>query len=151
MRCVVCRAEMHLMQVDLADTPMAGFERHTFKCSTCSHISRRLLLSRPRPPVTNFPPVAQHPEPPASKLQMKRVAAESALAKLSEKLRSKQTALKEQAAVASRPEPNEGVQPPAAPSGPITAPTALNDPAAPSQSAWDRAVTKIRARQDRGS
>jgi DNA-directed RNA polymerase subunit RPC12/RpoP len=143
MRCVVCGAEMHLMQVDLADTPMAGFERHIFKCSTCSHISRRLVLSRPRPPVTNLPLVAQHPEPPTSKLQMKRVAAESALAKLSEKLRSKQTALKEHAAVAGRPEPTE--------SDFAAAPTVLNDPAAPSKSAWERAVAKVRARQVKGS
>jgi hypothetical protein len=145
MRCVACGAEMHLMQVSLADTPMVGFERHTFKCSTCPHMSRRLVLSRPRPPLPSLPLVVQHPEPPTTKLKRKRVAAESALAKLSEKLRSKQTALKEHAAVASRPEPTEGVQPSAA------APTALNDPAAPSKSAWERAVAKVRARQVRGS
>jgi hypothetical protein len=64
MRCVACGAEMRLVGVSLTDTPMAGFERHTFKCSTCSHISRRLVLS-PKTPVVNLPLVGQHPEPPA--------------------------------------------------------------------------------------
>jgi hypothetical protein len=91
MKCVACGAEMRLMQVSLADTPMAGFERHIFKCSTCTHISRRLVLS-PRPPVANLPLVVQHPEPPATKLQMKRTAAGSARAKLAEKLGSRQMA-----------------------------------------------------------
>ena len=54
------------MEVSLADTPMAGFERHTFKCATCSHISRSLVLSRPRPSVPNLPVVAQPPEPPST-------------------------------------------------------------------------------------
>ena len=128
MRCLACGGEMRLMQVSLADAPMPGFERHTFKCSTCSHISRRLVLS-PRPPVANLPLVVQHPEPPATKLQMKRAAVGSARAKLAEKsrqmatqeraapairstwleavekLRHRQAALEEQKAVASRPEP----------------------------------------------
>jgi hypothetical protein len=146
MRCIACGAEMRLVGVSLTDTPMAGFERHTFKCSTCSHVSRRLVL-RPRPPVIdlpvlNLPVVVQSPEPPATKLQ-KQVIAGSARAKLAEKLRSrqvaaqkraarartspwaeaveklrrKQAALKE-AAVASSPQPDKCERPPARPSGP---------------------------------
>jgi hypothetical protein len=80
MKCLACGAEMRLIEVSLADTPMAGFERHIFKCSTCSHISRRLVLS-PSLPVANLPPVVQHPEPPATKLQMKRAATGSVRAK----------------------------------------------------------------------
>jgi hypothetical protein len=103
MRCVACGAEMRLVGVSLTDTPMVGFERHTFKCSTCSHVSRRLVLS-PRPPVIdlpvlNLPVVVQSsPGPPATKLQMKQVIAGSARAKLAEKLRSRQVAAQELAA-----------------------------------------------------
>jgi hypothetical protein len=134
MRCVACGAEMRLVGVSLTDTPMAGFERHTRKCSTCSHVSRRMVLSPRLPlidlPVLNLPVVVQSPEPPATKLQ-KQVIAGSARAKLAEKLRSrklagqelaarartstwaeaveklrsKQAALKEQAAAVSRPDP----------------------------------------------
>ena len=161
MRCLACGAEMLLLGVSLADTPMAGFERHTFKCSSCSHISRRLVLSHPRSPGANLPVVAQPSEPLVAKLQMKRVAAESSPAKLAEKLRNrrvgaldraarartstwaeaveklrrKQAALKEQAEVASRTQPDEPVLAPAAPSGRPTKPAPLNSPTA---SRWSR-------------
>ena len=165
MRCLACGAEMRLVGVSLTDTPMAGFERHTLKCSTCSHVSRRLVLS-PRPPVIdlpvlNLPVVVQSPEPPATKLQMKQVIAGSARVKLAEKFRSrqvaaqeraarartstwaeaveklrrKQAALKEQAEVASRTQPDEPVLAPAAPSGRPTKPAPLNSPTA---SRWSR-------------
>jgi hypothetical protein len=167
MRCLACGAEMRLLGVSLADTPMAGFERHSFKCSTCSHISRRLVLS-PRPPVANLPLVVQPPEPPATNLQMKRAADGSARAKLAEKLRSrqmaaqdrvarektswaeavkklrsKQAALKEQAAVASPSEPAESVGAPAAPSGPPTPSPTPNDPHVPSERLGARADAKV--------
>ena len=89
MWCLACGAEMHLMQVSLADTPMAGFERHTFKCPSCSHISPRLVLSRPRPPSGN-PPAVQPLEVPRAKLQMNPMADRGAPTKLTEKLRSRQ-------------------------------------------------------------
>jgi hypothetical protein len=171
MRCLACGAEMLLMQVSLADTLMAGFERHTFRCSSCSHISRRLVLSHPRSPVTNLPVVAQR-ERPASKLQMRPATAGSARTKLAEKLRSRataargsappaipstwleaveklrraQAALNEQAAVASRPDPAVPARLPAASSEPSMPSPAHNAPTA-SQSAWERAVAKVRARQ----
>jgi hypothetical protein len=149
--------------------------RHRAKCSTCSHISRRLVLS-PTPPVANLPLIVQHPEPPATKLQLKHAAAGSARAKLAEKLRSRQTAaqdraalairstwleaveklrhrkaaLEEQKAVASHPEPAEPVRAPAAPSGTSAPSPPPNDPAAP-QSRWERAVAKVRAKQEGGA
>jgi hypothetical protein len=98
MRCLACGGEMRLMEVSLADTPMAGFERQTSKCSSCSHISRRLVLSHPRSPGANLPVVPLPPEPPATELQMKHVIAGSVRAKLSEKLRSRQLATQERAA-----------------------------------------------------
>jgi hypothetical protein len=164
------------MQVSQAETSVPGFERHTLKCSACSQIARRLVSSHPKLPVASLPAVVTHPEPPASKLQMQRVAAPSALAKVSETLRSRQTppnqvseaartstwaeaveklrrrevALKERASVASRPESARPIQAPAATSGPSASPPAPKKPAA-SQNAWERAVAKVRARQNGGS
>jgi hypothetical protein len=123
MRCVACGAEMRLVGVSLTDTPMAGFERHTLKCSTCSHVSRRLVL--------------------AEKFRSRQVAAQeraarartSTWAEAVEKLRRKQAALKEQAEVASRTQPDEPVLAPAAPSGRPTKPAPLNSPTA---SRWSR-------------
>ena len=160
------------MQVSLADTLMAGFERHTFRCSSCAHISRRLVLSHPRSPVTH-PPVVAQPERPAIKLQMRRAAAGSGRTKLAEKLRSRATAThgsaapvipstwleavenlrrpqgaqNEQVAVASRRDPAVRARAPAPPSKPSMPSPARNAPTA-SQSAWERAVAKVRARQE---
>ena len=45
MRCLVCNAEMLLMEAVPADpTTLPGFERHTFLCSACNRIERRLLF-----------------------------------------------------------------------------------------------------------
>ena len=45
MRCLVCNAEMLLMEAVPADpTTLPGFEHHTFLCSACNRIERRLLL-----------------------------------------------------------------------------------------------------------
>jgi len=45
MRCLVCNAEMLLMDAVPADpTTLPGFEHHTFLCSACNRIERRLLF-----------------------------------------------------------------------------------------------------------
>ena len=45
MRCLVCNAEMLLMEEVPADpTTLPGFEHHTFLCSACNRIERRLLF-----------------------------------------------------------------------------------------------------------
>ena len=45
MRCLVCNAEMLLMEAVPADpTTLSGFEHHTFLCSACNRIERRLLF-----------------------------------------------------------------------------------------------------------
>ena len=45
MRCLVCNAEMLLMEAVPADpTTLPGFEHHTFLCSACNRIERRLLF-----------------------------------------------------------------------------------------------------------
>ena len=155
MKCLACGAEMLLMQVVKGDATRApAFERRIFMCSACRHIARRLVFSRAKMPSTNLPVVITHPEAPATKLQMERVAAPSAWAKAVEKLGSRQTALKEgaaaaktavwtkaveklrskqaalaeQAAVASRLKLAEPVQAPAAPSEPSGSPPACNEP-----------------------
>ena len=47
MRCVACGAEMHLVQVAGDDTMMVrGYEHHTFECSACREVERRLTFSR---------------------------------------------------------------------------------------------------------
>lgn len=177
MKCLACGAEMLLMDVSQADTSVPGFERHTLKCSACPQIARRLVSSHPRPPVASLPVVVTDAEPPAGKVQMERAAAPSAAAKASEKLRSRkpppeqrpdaartstwaeaveklrrrQTALEEQASAASRPEGAEPVRTPTAASGPSAPPAASKEPAAGPGSAWERAVAKVRARQNGGS
>jgi hypothetical protein len=47
MRCLACGAEMHLIQVVQDDTmPVPGFEHHTFMCSACDDVERRLVFTR---------------------------------------------------------------------------------------------------------
>jgi hypothetical protein len=45
MRCLMCNAEMVFMGAVPADATLPGFERHTFSCSACSEIERRLLFT----------------------------------------------------------------------------------------------------------
>ena len=70
MQCLACGAEMHLRDVVLADIPtMPGFERHTFRCSACPQVARRLVICRAKMPVVDplFPSTA--PEAPVVHLQ----------------------------------------------------------------------------------
>jgi hypothetical protein len=49
MRCVPCGAEMHLVQAVGDDTMMVpGYEHHTFECSACREVERRLTFNRSR-------------------------------------------------------------------------------------------------------
>ena len=49
MRCVPCGAEMRLVRVVGDDTMMVpGYEHHTFECSTCGEVERRLVFNRIR-------------------------------------------------------------------------------------------------------
>jgi len=50
MRCLMCYAEMTLVTVIPDDTmPVAGFEHHTFMCSRCGDVERRLTFAKPAP------------------------------------------------------------------------------------------------------
>jgi hypothetical protein len=93
MRCMVCGAEMRVMQV-VPDETMAvpGYERHTLQCSDCGDVETRLVFSREKTPVDRapIPPAAAAvPDPQGeresvaaeSKPERERVAAPSAWAR----------------------------------------------------------------------
>ena len=45
MRCLVCGAEKRLEEIALDETaPVSGFQRHTFKCSSCGDVEERLAF-----------------------------------------------------------------------------------------------------------
>ena len=115
---------MGLMQGDLRGDPTVAlaFERRTYKCSVCPQISQRLVFCRPKLPISNLPVVTSPPQPKAVRLQervpnwikaveelRKRRTAQTAAAKslawakVAEKVRSRQRALKEQLAQRTRP------------------------------------------------
>ena len=171
MKCVACGAEMFLMQVVLDDTgTVPGLERYTLKCSACPQLARRVKFRRPQMPVTNLPVIARPPDTlwngsvaaPSgwgkavetvrsrqTDIKERAAAAKTAAwTKAVQKLRSKQTALAEQATVAAQLRLAEPVQAPAAPSDRSARPTTPNERVAP-ESAWARAVAKVRARQER--
>jgi hypothetical protein len=120
-KCLACGAEMGLVQVDLPvdHTAAVAFERRTYRCSVCAQISHRLEFCRPKVPVTDVPVVTTPPQPRAPKLHERvpwtkaveelrnrrtaqTAAAKSlAWAKVAEKVRSRQRALKEQAGPAN--------------------------------------------------
>jgi hypothetical protein len=63
MRCLACGADMILLNVVRDDTmPVAGFEHHTFMCSQCHDVERRLAFNKPSEqepaPVEMAPPLA---------------------------------------------------------------------------------------------
>jgi hypothetical protein len=166
MDCLACGAEMRLMQVDQRGDPASevAFERHTFKCSACPQVSRRLVFSRPRLPLDDLPSATRSSDPPPAKFQMRRAASESALAKVAEKLRSRQMAIRSRTSGAMASIWQEGLeklQHQAAPlqewaKAPETRPvqelrsarTALDRSAIPaSNSTWAKVVEKVRTRQ----
>ena len=90
MHCMACGVEMILMKVVQDDTmAMPGFEHHTFMCSACHDVERRLVFTRhgresdTEPmPVHTAPPIA-----PASTAQDERIAAPGLFRRVVTKLR----------------------------------------------------------------
>jgi hypothetical protein len=128
MQCAACGAKMLLTGVVLADiATMPGFERHTFKCSSCPQTARRLVICRAKRAVVEpLAPIAAS-QTPASNLRTAPPATSSSQLNADEKLHSTQAdwrpaveklalALKERAVEARA-------------------------------SAWAKAVEKLRARQ----
>ena len=78
MLCMACGAEMILMKVDQADPRLVpGFEHHTFVCSACQDVERRLVFTR-HGRENDTEPMPVHPAPPtvpAADVQEERMAA----------------------------------------------------------------------------
>ena len=98
MKCLACSAEMCLTEVCPDRTTVCGIERHTFRCSACTHTAQRLTLNRARVPITNLPVVIPPPKAPVIDPHNGRPAAQSAWAKSIEKVNNKQAELKQRAA-----------------------------------------------------
>src|SRR5258705_38425 len=90
MRCLVCGAEMHLMDVVQDDTmPVPGYEHRTFTCSACGDIERRLVFTGHVGP-SHTKPVSVHTAPPISPAptsQNERITASGILRRVFAKLR----------------------------------------------------------------
>jgi hypothetical protein len=97
MKCFACSAEMRLTDVRPDRTTLCGIERHTFRCSACTHTAQRLILNRARVPITNLPVVIPR-KAPIIDLHSGRPASQSAWANAIEKVNSKQADLKQRAA-----------------------------------------------------
>ena len=97
MKCLACSAEMRLTDVCPDRTTVCGIERHTFRCSACTHTAQRLTLNRARVPITNLPVVIPR-KAPVIDLHNGRPTAQSAWARSIEKVNSKQADLKQRAA-----------------------------------------------------
>jgi hypothetical protein len=135
MRCLACGAEMQLSEVVLADLPtMQGFERHTFRCSACPQVARRLVICRAKMPIVD-PPIPAHPEAPVIQPEMGHHAARSAWPNAVEKLSSRQKTLDEQKAPDWEPAVKKLSM-------------ALKDRAVAARaSAWAKTIEKLRSRQ----
>jgi hypothetical protein len=139
MQCLACRADnkMLLMDVLRDDTiKVPVIERQIYMCSACRHIARRLVFRRTQMPITHLPatatPIDKFWKEPVTaprtwgnaveklrgtQIELKeRAAAEKIAGWTKEKVRAKQAALAEEAAVASRLKLAEPVRGPEAPS-----------------------------------
>ena len=97
MKCLACSAKMRLTDVCPDRTTVCGIERHTFRCSACTHTAQRLTLNRARVPITNLPVVIPR-KAPVIDPHNGRPTAQSAWAKSIEKVNNKQAELKQRAA-----------------------------------------------------
>src|SRR6266705_1328737 len=96
MRCMGCGAEMILMQAVRDDTmAVPGFEHHSFMCSDCHDVERRLVFVKPVEQ-GNAEPVTVHASPsisptstvgPAAAAEDEPVAAPGILMRVFAKLR----------------------------------------------------------------
>jgi hypothetical protein len=136
MQCLACGAEMQLREVVLADIPtMPGFERHTFRCSACPQVARRLVISRTKMPVVDPLVPSAAPEAPTTNLQTWQQAAGSVLPNAVEKLHSAQAAVEEAEAADWTPTVERLTK-------------ALKERAVAARaSAWAKTVEKLRSRQ----
>jgi len=135
MQCLACGAEMQLREVVLADIPtMPGFERHTFRCSACPQVARRLVICRAKMPVVDPLVPSAVSEAPTTNLQTGQQAA-GVLPNAVEKLHSTQAAVEEAEAADWTPTVERLTK-------------ALKERAVAARaSAWAKTVEKLRSRQ----
>jgi hypothetical protein len=92
MRCMACGAEMILMNVVPDDTmTVPGFEHHTFRCSDCHDVERRLVFTK-QGRESDVGPVPVHKAPsiaPASPAQDEPIAAPGLFRRVVAKLRGR--------------------------------------------------------------
>ena len=127
MQCAACGAKMLLTGVVLADiATMPGFERHTFKCSSCPQTARRLAICRAKMALVEpLAPIAAAQTP----------ASDFRTAPPAEKLHSRQAIPEEQKTTDWRPAVEKLV-------------LALKERAVEARtSAWAKAIEKLRDRQ----
>jgi hypothetical protein len=73
MRCIACGAEMNLgkvIQVQDDTTASHGIEEHSFVCSECHEVERRLIVTRHGREIDKAPPIV-----PASAVQDEHIVA----------------------------------------------------------------------------
>lgn len=101
MRCLVCNAEMVLMEAAQADpTTLPGFEHRTFYCPACHDVERRLAYAGAR-----IPSATSHLGSLAANIKMGRAKPpQSAWGRAVEKVLSKQMALNGRTAAKRRPD-----------------------------------------------
>ena len=104
MRCLVCNSEMLLIEAVQADAnTLPGFQHHTFLCSPCHDVERRLVFTG----VKTITATAR-PDLPASKVT--GGGAPNAWARAVEKLLSRQAALKGDALAKRNSERRAGLE-----------------------------------------
>jgi hypothetical protein len=90
MRCMACGGEMILMSAIQDDTmAVPGFEHHTFKCSECQDLERRLVFRKHGRGGATEPVAvpAAPPTVPASIVQDEHVAASGLFSRVIAKIR----------------------------------------------------------------
>jgi hypothetical protein len=90
MLCMACGAEMILMNVVQDDAiPVLGFEHHTFMCSECQDVERRLVFMKHgrEDDTVPMPMQAAPPIVPASTVQEEHIAASGLLSRVVAKIR----------------------------------------------------------------
>jgi hypothetical protein len=92
MRCVTCDAEMILMNVVRDDAmTILGFEHHTFRCSKCCDVDRRLVFIK-HGRQANAEPMPLHTAPPiapSSSVQDEQISPPGPFRRAIAKLRSR--------------------------------------------------------------
>jgi len=62
MRCLACGGELKLVQVAEDEAKMtAGYEQHTFECSSCHGVERRPVFNESKRPIRRLVQIVQDP------------------------------------------------------------------------------------------